>query len=122
MYRCLGLCVAILVLVGCNRGAKAGLATGTITFKKKPVEKCRLEFRDTKGKLTPIVADAGPDGRYLVQLPVGEYKVGIKESAVPGPDGKVSQTVPTKYNDPEKSNLTVTVKLGENTQDFELKD
>jgi hypothetical protein len=125
LVRWLGTFCLILLFVGCGKSHKNASARGAVTYREKPVISCRVIFYKDKGGTTS--ADLGPDGNYTIKILPGEYKVAIKESSLnlippdQGAKGPV-HLVPERYNDPERSTLTASVKPGENTLDFPLRD
>lgn len=117
-------------ILGCD-GSSASLS-GKVNFEGKPVDNgsIRLDsIGDTKGlpAASPIQA-----GQYAILasagLVPGEYRVTISASRDTGKkrldreSGQqvpvIQQIIPEKYN--SASTLTVKLKAGENTEDFEL--
>lgn len=125
--------------------------TGKIMYKGAPVSKGTVSFAPTKPAPPEGRAASSEitDGNYSLQttgdndgaLP-GEYKVSIValdidlKSAAANPEGIIHQgdpahqkaikggksLIPTKYNLPDTSNLTATVKAESNQINFDLKD
>ena len=135
----LGLCMTILVAVGC-RGGNSDVAevTGTLTIDGLPVEKALVTFYPTKGRASAAYTNA--DGVYELIYTVkqngaliGEHKVTVKTSVrkemnystgeVESEEGVAArkEMLPKKYRDRNASELTATVKQGDNTIDFALK-
>ncbi len=122
--------VPLLLLAGC--GGQAGpthemaKVSGTVTFGGKPVPAGRVLFLNTKGPSED--ADIGPDGKYTVEIAVGETQAAIDYREAPtatNPNRPEMMTpgkslVPDKYADFKTSGLTTTVKSGENTYDISL--
>jgi hypothetical protein len=125
---CLPLC---WFLAGCAKGHSTATVSGIVTYRGQPLTTGKIAFIDPEGH-----AGSGPieDGRYSVQAPVGECKVGI-ESREPDPveETKTAKQgrpgmligkswIPEKYASPHNSGLTFKVENGDNQKDFNLKD
>ncbi len=131
--------LALLSLIGCGGQAKV---TGKVTMKGTPLNGGQLLLTVNNQPQTTVIQ---PDGSYTFEkIPVGTYKVGVitvppkpppgpapKEmkmdaSKMGGPAGAVPDPgvklmpIPAKYNDPETSGLTLTVKSGQHKQDIPL--
>jgi hypothetical protein len=102
-------------------------ASGVVTLNGIPFAGARVMFVPKKGPAAMGVADK--DGRYILTtfeendgaVP-GQYRVSITAQAAPTPEkaGSPQATVPAKYGDPEKSELTCEIAPGVNVMDFEL--
>jgi len=122
--------------LGCGNGL-AGVA-GRVTFNGQPVEEGEIRFvgsgsgASSSGQVTGAAILNGqyelpPDkgaapGSYRVEIRA-EKKTGKKLPAIPpAPPGTMYEEtvsfIPAKYND--QSNLTLDLKAGRNTKDFEL--
>ena len=145
----LGLCrvcflVGVSVLVaGCGGGASDAPATvpawGTVTYKGTPMAKISVAFlpADGIGQIAEGITDA--EGKFELQtreprdgaMP-GNYKVALNYvpdtvADMPGfTGGKKSEpsTIPAKYGDSDKSNITATVEKdkSKNEYKFDLTD
>jgi len=122
-------CLAALLSVaalGC--AAKKGTIEGTVTLDGEPLPKGSIQFYPTEG----VGQSAGTliiDGNYKTEASVGVNKVVINSTKVirrvklydtpksPMVD-HVMEALPARYN--ARSELTVTVKSGTNTMNFEL--
>jgi hypothetical protein len=133
-------CLAVLALAGCGPGA--GSVSGKVTYKDKPLPGGTVTFFAPDKKAYPAVI--GTDGTYtLDRVPVGPAKItvappvalgpmrpgmkmdpskvgGAPEGAAPAPAEK-PVSLPEKYQDPEKSELTYTVTTGKQEHNIPLK-
>jgi hypothetical protein len=115
---------------------------GKITVDGKPVTGGRVFFRAADGKVA--MAYISSEGNYhAIDVPAGTLKVNVtpptrmetdkmrrgkgKKPNAPEtleapelPPGTSSVFIPQKYQDPESSGLTCTVKSGTNTFDIEM--
>jgi hypothetical protein len=133
---------------GCGKGM--GEVSGTVTYKKKPVPMGNVQFLGSDGKT--YIGEIQSDGTYNVRVPSGEAKVAIsavddskmvemakkfaeegkgagekkkieiKKERRPRPRNLSFSLIPERYNEWGTSGLTMTVKRGKNTKDFELTD
>ncbi|HEY1186409.1 MAG TPA: carboxypeptidase-like regulatory domain-containing protein [Gemmata sp.] len=125
----------VLILAGCGGGAgDAAVVTGTVSLRDgKPLPGGRIDFHSKSGLLTGQIK---ADGTYeMTAVPPGEYKVSVEnghlKNAGPPPAGLApmptdnagTKYVPydPKYNKPESSGLTTTVKGPTHTFDVQLK-
>ena len=125
--------LTICLLAGCGSGVEAkktGTVSGKITVEGKPLTQGCVGFVSST-----IGASAGgdlrEDGTYTLDgpVPVGEYRVFLTPPGLgdtpPGVESEQPQQelkgVPEKYLEEETTDLTATVKEGENTFDFDLK-
>ncbi|MBY0456089.1 MAG: hypothetical protein K2V38_01995 [Gemmataceae bacterium] len=131
------LAAALLAVVGC--GSSPGDLAGKVTYKDKNLR---------QGTVNVIAADGSAhsgtiqdDGNYSIKgIPQGAAKVSVSspdpktivvaqrkgkdapKSEVVLPDASKWFAIPDQYNDPKTSNLTTTIKGGENNKyDIELK-
>jgi hypothetical protein len=67
---------AVVLLNGCGQNAK-GPVTGKVTVDDRPVRSGQLTFigGPTDAKQVIVI---GFDGKYTIELPPGEYKVGVE--------------------------------------------
>jgi hypothetical protein len=73
------LSVAVAVLLsGCGKGK--GLVTGKVTVDDRPVRTGLLTFVSTSDG-TKYPTTIGFDGRYSIELPAGDYKVGVEAAS-----------------------------------------
>jgi hypothetical protein len=126
LFSCLASCLAV---AGCTGDAKHGTVTGTVTFDNQPLPKGTISFIPTSGETASADAQI-VDGKFSQVVPVGEKRVTISSPKVIGqrkaydtPDSPmVDQTeelLPPQYN--RDSKLTLTVKPGKQTSDYEMK-
>jgi hypothetical protein len=74
------LSVAVAVLLsGCGKGK--GLVTGKVTVDDRPVRSGELTFVSSDGTKYPTAI--GFDGRYSIELPTGDYNVGVGSGSGP---------------------------------------
>ena len=126
MYRGLIL-IALLVFTGCGDPNK-GVVSGTILVDGEPAEGS-ISFVPVDGKTAPQ-GDMIEEGKYEVELPVGQTKVEIRVARVIGqkrlyetdPNSEVAniyeESLPPKFND--ETELTYEVPSGKSTKDFDL--
>ena len=119
---------ACLTIVGCAGDSTRGTVSGTVTLDSQPLAKGTISFIPIGGATAsadaPIVG-----GKFTAVIPVGEKRVTISSPKVVGkrkaydtPDSPmVDQTeelLPPTYN--RGSQLTLTVKPGKQTSDYDL--
>jgi hypothetical protein len=140
-----------LLLCGCNDSSMGpqGQVSGKVTYQGKPLPGGQVRFLTSKGLL--FSGDIDPEGNYKLKAVVGEAKIAVDNSmlkknsespridlrhrpgAQPPPGVKVDDEpsatlagtylpLPEKYQSPETSGLTCTVKSGSQTHDIELTD
>ena len=127
-YFCL--CWAIIGFsLGCSADAKQGTVSGTVTLDGQPLKSGTIRFDAADG--LAAAADASiTDGKYSAKLQPGDKRVAITSPKVIGkkkmydtPDSPVvdvtEELLPKRYN--AQSELTLTVKLGDQDAPFELK-
>jgi hypothetical protein len=134
-------CLALLALAGC--GPATGSISGKVTYKDKPLPGGMVTFfaADKKSQTAVI----GTDGTYTIdRVAVGPAKIavlppaappkmppgmkmdagkmgGAPEGGSPPPSADKPVSLPPKYQDPEKSELTYTVTAGKQEHDIPLK-
>ena len=145
----LALCSCLVTLVGCDGASgPSGTVSGKVTYNDSPVAAgCRVTFaHDETSKAA--TGEVGGDGSYSLKMagesgiPVGSYKITVSPPAVAGPspddpeayaaamekpDGAAEETdgkpsFPDKYLMATTTDLTFTVKEGDNTANLEMKD
>lgn len=124
---------------GCGpSGPEYWPVSGKVTFQGKPVSAASIRFSNPKGGVDMYV-DLDAESKYVVigekkGLPEGTYQVAIipklnYDNVKTGPDGQVipstmpSQNrpdIPTKYQEPATSGLTMTVKPESNAFDVDM--
>jgi hypothetical protein len=130
--------MAMSAVAGCSN---QGSLSGKVTYKGTPLNGGQVSFVGANNVTRTAMIDA--DGNYSIdKVPVGELKIGVVTAAakipVPGmakkmdaskmggPAGASAQepakgtNIPAKYNDPEKSGLTYTMKSGAHKHDIDL--
>ena len=89
--------------------------SGTVTLNGQPLADATVELNSAKG--VAATGQTNADGRFVLRSKrnagvfAGNFRVTISK-----------QGIPAKYADADKSTLTVSVKPGENTINFELKN
>jgi len=134
--------VVVLALAGCFWTAPTGVVTGTVRFDGKPVAAGRITFLCDGGDKPVFFADI-TDGAYRIErAPVGGARVTVQTFAAPSSTGNVPTPpgaapplpipanvprvgkpisgFPERYLNPNTSGLTLEIKLGPQTQDFDL--
>ena len=113
------------VLSGCGDNRAPAKVTGTVTLDGSPVASAIVTFApDNDGRLSYGFTDA--QGRYKLRFTaqlngtlVGTHQVRINTGdGIPPEQGGIPETIPAKYN--KASELTATVKSGNNTVNFDL--
>jgi hypothetical protein len=126
----ISLCWAVIGLtLGCSADAKHGTVSGTVTLDGQPLKSGTIRFDSADGQAA--AADASIiDGKFTAKAPPGGKRVSITSPKVVGkkkmydtPDSPVydvtEELLPAQYNSASK--LTLDVKPGNQTQDYELK-
>jgi hypothetical protein len=139
-------CVAMAALASCGNPRETRLpetgATleGTVTYKGDQLQFAQIQVL---GEGRMATGRIGEDGRYRVEnCPLGQVKVGVNTAAArgeytsktmqggvyKGPEAKGKgrvdlkfMDVPAKFADPEKSELSTSVREGTNTYDIDIK-
>jgi hemoglobin len=104
-----------------SEGKKAeATVVGHVTYRGQPLPgTITLTAKD--GTVASGAIDE--DGAFKVEaVKPGSYKVTVKGSGDKDKDVRVPAKIPANYSDPRKTDLTVDVKEGKQTADFELKD
>jgi hypothetical protein len=134
------LILTLFALAGCGG---SGLATveGKVTVDGHPATAGRVVFRSADGKST-VIANIATDGSYrALDVPQEDMKVTVagltrlertriqrgagkgkksSESEAMAKEIESSPKIPERYQDPEASGLTCTVKSGTNTYNIEI--
>ena len=121
---------AVLVFSGCGDKRAPAKVTGTVTLDGKPVANASVTFAPGDGGRRSY-GYTDNQGRYELRFTgqlkgalVGAHKVDIRtgsaEAGSPSDKGRPApaETIPAKYN--SASELTATLKSGNNTVNFEL--
>ena len=135
-----GLLAIVLVALGC--GPSTATVTGTVTFRGRPLPAGTVVFHGPDGRTGHALI---ADGRYTVEAaPLGPVRISVRAHAgrpagMPGLNGKVPPApkeaaagiegppdgkhvpIPPRYQDPETSDLTYTVRAGDQTHDVDLR-
>ena len=130
------LIVIFLALSGCggDSGPDRVILTGTVSYQGQPIEKGVIRFIPSAGTKGPTSGAVIIDGAYEAKarggVPVGTQRVEIRANRPTGepkpkdkqhldifPDPQ-EQYLPKRYND--ESELTLEVKAGEKTHNFDL--
>lgn len=126
------LCVLMLTILGCGSGSSdIGTVEGVVTLDGNPVDRATIIFYPPTGRSSFGYTDE--NGHYsLVHSRknngalIGNHRVTIsteiEKDYLNGANTDArKETMPAKYLDPEKTDLTGTVNSGSNEIDFELK-
>lgn len=128
------LLAAALLTAGCGGGADSvptGSLSGKLLVSGNPLPSGQINFTSaTSG--TSGFADLQGDGSYAVagELPAADYKVFVTQKGLgdtpPSEDGNPELTapldmLPQKYQSESTTDVTITVKEGKNTFDFDWK-
>ena len=110
--------VLLVLTAGCGRSGY-GQVEGNVTFKGKPLAGAVVFFVHQRG---PAAGAVGEDGSYrlLTKRPGDGAMVGPCKVAIVSPYPLKPLPIPQKYCDAETSGLTVEVKEGQNTINFEI--
>lgn len=126
--------VSLGLFLGCSSGGPQGAIDGKVSFDGESIQEGVISFLPTNGTTGPASGGIIADGKYSIsaeQGPViGNHQVKIlanrktgKKIAPPPPAtgtvDEVEQYIPEKYN--TQSTLTIEIKAGKNTKDFDLK-
>jgi hypothetical protein len=137
--RAAGLLVTVFgltLIAGC--GPSHGTVTGTVTLNGQPVTDGQVSFLGQDGTIVTSMIDSS--GKYrIAQFPVGLAKVTVyppmdmaavgdtlkNQGKEKGPPKMIAppqpkSDIPSRYSDPNTSNLTVEVRRGEMTFDIPL--
>jgi hypothetical protein len=115
------------LIAGCGK-SNVGIVNGTVTIDGLPAKSGSIAFFPLDRK-SPTAGAEIRDGLYEARVPLGTSKVEIRVSKVVGqkklyntPNSPVqpllAEILPAKYND--QTELTLDVKPGKNTQDYQL--
>jgi hypothetical protein len=116
--------IVTTLIAGCGSGGM-GEVTGKVTLDGKPVSGLEVKFEPNDPKIgTTAIGYTQADGTYKLHYPgsqtgapVGEYTVRITVGEADEDTGQQLRVAP-KYN--AESELSATVKPGDNTFDFEV--
>jgi len=121
---------AVLVFSGCGDNRAPAKATGTVSLDGRPVANATVMFSPVSGERNSYGFTDG-QGRYELRFTgqlkgavVGEHRVDIRTgsseatSATDETGSGPTETIPAKYN--TESELTATLRSGNNTVNFEL--
>lgn len=118
-----------LTAAGC--GNRKPVVTGSVTLDGQPVERGAIQFFPASGD-GQTAGTVIENGRYQTETSPGPMKVVINAPKVVGkrrayddqPDGPmidvVRESLPARYSDMSKTELTYTVEPGNNEANFEL--
>jgi len=129
----LSLCVLLLACIGCVDGGSSdiGLVEGVVTVDGKPIDRATVTFYPAGGRSSGGYTD--DKGHYSLTYTrsqkgalIGDHKVtistGLEKDYLDGAKtDERAESMPKKYLDKNKTDLTATVEGGKNNIDFELK-
>lgn len=130
----LSLSVLLLCLCGCPASSgNIGAVVGVVTLDGVPIEGATVRFYPTSG-LRGSSGKTDENGRYELRYTrsekgatIGDHKVTISTEVVADnyePENAVEarkETIPRKYLDRKKTELSATVESGSNTCNFDIK-
>jgi hypothetical protein len=125
-----------MIFSACGQsGPEKARVSGKVTYNGKPVPKGTITFVPVAQGGRNAVGTLETDGSYRLQTEqpgdgaiLGEYKVTIYAhdeqvlDYIPAKPVAPKILAPTKYENPNTTDLKATVQRGSNTKDFELKD
>lgn len=131
-YLQFSLCVLFLCFCGCPSNGNIGWVEGVVKLDGVPVGNATVIFHPASDA-RESVGTTDENGYYELRYTrnvdgavVGQHKVTISSEVTAGGYGvedKVeaqAETIPKKYRDPKKTELTETVESGSNTINFDL--
>lgn len=138
MVRFTGVVLLLVTVIGCS--APVGDLSGTVSFKGEPLPAGRISFLCEGGE-KPVLSSDIQDGKYAIhKAPGGSAKVIVqtfKQTSVKVPNqpanlapigddqpkqgGGKYVAIPERYSKDATSGLSVTIKGGAQTENFELK-
>jgi hypothetical protein len=86
------LAFGVLLIAGCGDDATNRSITGTVTRGGRPLPKCVVQFFPAAGQT--VVATIDDSGKYLVELPPGDYEVTINTNSGLPPGWKEGDLIP----------------------------
>jgi hypothetical protein len=125
---------------GCGSAPAGSVVNGTVTYKGEPVPAGKVSFYGPNDQFASVLINE--DGSYEAEnVPLGAVKVAVSTPLPPPPEiekaaregkrrfgkGNVIQTpqrvvsIPSKYSDPGKSGLSLTVTANAQVFNIELK-
>ena len=129
----LTLCILLLLSIGCGGDSNIGKVEGVVSLDGEPLKRALVCFYPTDGRASAGQTDE--EGHYELQYirnvkgaVVGPHKVTIstyihREDDPPtsefGGNGR-EETMPPKYLDRRKTELSATIESGSNKVDFKL--
>lgn len=133
LSRAFAVLLAGVVLIGCSAQSDRSRVQGTVSYNGEPVDDGGIAFIPDEGGDAARATGEIRDGHYDLDSTrgpsPGKYHVEIYWNKKTGrqltsPSGKATkdetrQAIPAKYN--EHTELTVDIKPGRNTLDFDLK-
>lgn len=127
--------VPLLLVIGLSGCGSKTIVSGKVSYKNAPVLKGDIHFVGADGQSRSSVI---ADGAYTVEdPPVGTVKVAVEAVEISagkdvGPSvlekkstlalAPPASTLPSRFSDPEKSNLVYEIRRGTQTINIELKD
>lgn len=128
-----GMCLMLVVLAGCSKDDTAEVY-GVITVDGAPAEKGYISFFAVDGKAPTAGAAITEGGKYSAKAPLGNAKVVISISKPTGEKKKLyekdpnspvqeilAESLPAKYSDKAKSELTYETQPGRQEKNWDLK-
>ena len=126
------LCTLLISFLGCNKGSgNIGTVEGVVTLDGKPVDRATITFYPASGRSSGGYTDE--NGHYSLVYTrsekgavIGEHQVTISTELEADYMGGANteqrdESMPRRYLDRRKTDLTGTVEAGSNAINFELK-
>jgi hypothetical protein len=126
--------LTLLPLACAQSGPEMASVSGKVTYNGNPVPKGTITFQAVDSKGRNATGAIQPDGSYTLQTEqpadgaqLGEYRVAISArddvvlDYLPPKPIPPKRLAPEKYENPQTSGLTASVKSGRNTFPFDLK-
>ncbi|MGI9177892.1 MAG: hypothetical protein ACR2IT_08565 [Pirellulales bacterium] len=115
----------VLLVAGCGRGPALGDLSGEVNLDGSPLAEGAIRFEPADGKGSTAGASI-QNGRYNARMMANGYRVQISSADMTPPPGLPAgefftgrERIPARYN--EQKELTVDVKQGANSADFDLR-
>lgn len=130
---CAFACVALLAAPGCN--SRSGEVSGTVRFKGVPLTGGQVTFTSAKNNGESAFAWIGEDGSYVInRCPTGPVKITVlalqrnrfgkdeeKETKAASGKRRNLPALPSRYTDPNVTDLEFVVVTGTQQFDIDLK-
>jgi hypothetical protein len=120
--------ICTIGMAACSKKADRATVSGAVTLDNQPLNSGIIRFAPTDGRTAPSEAKI-TDGKFNVDMPLGEKRVSISAPKVVGqrkvyetPDSPTvditQELIPARYN--AQTELTFTAAPGSHSKDFDL--